>query len=89
MRDYSKRRMQKFEKFMRFLSILKDQQLTWSEMLKLISEKDIRISEATLSRYLRNAMNQMLVMKNIDDKGKVVYSLTAKGHLLLEEFGII
>jgi len=86
--DYSKRRKQKFEKFIKILSVLKDRELTWSEMLKLASEKNIKISEATLSRYLRNAMNQMLVTKNIDENGRVVYSLTAKGLLFLEEFGI-
>jgi len=70
------------ESLYKVLNVLREGGKTWSEIEKALSGT---LSPATISRRIKNGLNQGLIMKTLRDDGKVVYELTAKGLALLEK----
>jgi len=69
------------ESLYRVLSVLREGGKTWSEIEEALSGT---LSPATISRRLKNGINQGLISKALRENGRVVYELTAKGIALLE-----
>ena len=63
------------------LETLKEKPLTWAEIVETLAHK---VSPATISRRLKNGINQGLIAKTLRENGKPAYTLTAKGTALLE-----
>ena len=64
------------------LKALREKQLTWTELVEKLSRE---VSPATISRRLKNGINQGLITKTLRENGKPAYTLTAKGTALLEK----
>ena len=69
------------ESLYKVLEALRGKSLTWTELVEKLSKK---VSPATISRRLKNGINQGLIAKTLRENGKPAYTLTAKGEALLE-----
>ena len=81
--DTTRTRDRRVEKTLyKVLETLKEKPLTWAEIVGILIHK---VSSATISRRLKNGINQGLITKTLRENGKPAYTLTAKGTALLEK----
>ena len=64
------------------LKLLKEGPKTWSEIERRLRG---RASTATLSRRLKECLEEGLVVKTVRENGKAAYQLTARGQALVED----